>query len=1225
MALVVALASFVGPACGRASDETTDSPTNEGETRNVALRQGESLGPVYYTLSFGTAGQGTEALAGTGLENHGAFGDGTNLRLFNGAASQANGVYAIARKNTCCETITQHVPNRVPAAGGTMSGGARFDGTALWLGHSRFQSGHAPPIGSESGAATGVLWNGSTGPANTGADIRGDAARRISVPVVTGTPTRTSLLISAQVYAPSHAGERYGLRPQPYLDRAGFGLTSPGGHGHRVVDLASVVDTWNLLEIRADVITNGGELEDSSDDSGRVTYRYFLNGVETGSAETIELDPTQMHAREGALNFSPGFGLTRGWQGDAAEVFLDDISVSGIGGIRITSPAANATITGRTAFQVDTSAVPNVASIQYLVNGRPLSGPNGPITTAPYAYDWHSGLVHDGPLSLVAVARDAEGNVLTTSAPVPFKVINWSTPSVESKFRTHLRGEAKLVAPTITEGISGKLSWDVEFRREMTQEDIDFDPRTYHNLVYWVDGERIASPLAPVGCAGNATTPGWAVCNAHFELDTTQYANGKHELLVQAVAPVKEQLEGGSFGMGIRPVASLQTPVTFANGRVAMEIRPQWREAFLSKGGSARLDLRAIMTDGSEEPWSGSATFESDHPAIATVSAAGVVQGVATGGTTIRIRAGARTSAVRIFVGNNGIFPHFSSDGKVLNAYTPGSSLWVRDLFALTPDEFASPVQNPNLASQARAAGVNTLEIGFYLNRPDQNDATWRPGFDARWANYEKIAKDNGFKYVLGGDEVARKPVNVLFSIGETKDPDGVASGPGRVRYALEKVKASGIVVSLEMVDEVSFLWGGQPNPQTEHPEAPSDAFVRLMSVMNGATNRPNLTWPIAGGAHHYPSGPSVAHAWMGDPAFADYASMYHTVTLANPSYAHDYSIRESVNAMEAVHSYLLGPLGLRRNAPQLGFASTCSGWFLKPAAGDASEPTEREILLNRNTAEIPGLSVMYAVAAGQAGLRGYHFDSLTWRTARANAPEGIGSYQNGASPPTVQYANGVTSLDPVGTDRWFGIAAAFNLVKQLEGYFLSPQINAIHLGPSIVTGAREGNGGRTLLAINGSEVPSTQRVNLAPYRYPGGASIVRYRLLGGSLRTEVITDRDADTVTFAPGESIVWLMKAPGSSDTVAPAVSLSYPLPNSIITQDTTVKASVSDASGIARVEFYVDSAETPAATLTAAPYSFNWGLSTARPRVWHAITARAYDKAGNMSEARTMVFRP
>jgi hypothetical protein len=287
------------------------------------LADNESVNTTLYSLTFGAQGQGTNLLHGTGLENHGAYGTGVNLRFYDGerGGSQPGGIYQIYFKNNRRseaddETISDILPNRVPAVGSALAGGGKFDGTALWLGHSRFQPGST------------TSWNGvPMTKADGGADIRPDPDHFILVPVSDGA-TNVSFLLSQQIFVPDHARDKQGpsaiprgVCVQPYVDREGAGLTTAGGHGFRTIEF--VPDQWHLLQIRADFVFCGGN-------SGGVTYRYFVDGTQVGAADACELVPEIMTKRRGPIRFGPGFGLMRGWQGSAPEAFVDNITTQPI-------------------------------------------------------------------------------------------------------------------------------------------------------------------------------------------------------------------------------------------------------------------------------------------------------------------------------------------------------------------------------------------------------------------------------------------------------------------------------------------------------------------------------------------------------------------------------------------------------------------------------------------------------------------------------------------------------------------------------------------------------------------------------------------------------------------------------------------------------------------------------------------------------------------------------
>ena len=86
--------------------------------------------------------------------------------------------------------------------------------------------------------------------------------------------------------------------------------------------------------------------------------------------------------------------------------------------VRITSPAAGASVTGTVSVAADATDDRGVTGVQFAVDGVALGAED---TTAPYSAPWDTSTSAAGGHSLTAVARDAAGN-RTTSAPVAVTV-----------------------------------------------------------------------------------------------------------------------------------------------------------------------------------------------------------------------------------------------------------------------------------------------------------------------------------------------------------------------------------------------------------------------------------------------------------------------------------------------------------------------------------------------------------------------------------------------------------------------------------------------------------------------------------------------------------------------------------------------------------------------------------------------------------------------------------
>jgi cellulose/xylan binding protein with CBM9 domain/Big-like domain-containing protein/parallel beta helix pectate lyase-like protein len=91
--------------------------------------------------------------------------------------------------------------------------------------------------------------------------------------------------------------------------------------------------------------------------------------------------------------------------------------------VAITSPSSGATVSGSIALAATASDNVGVAGVQFKLDGANLGAED---TTAPYTVTWNTGTVSSGSHTLTAVARDAAGNV-TTSSTLTVTVANDTT------------------------------------------------------------------------------------------------------------------------------------------------------------------------------------------------------------------------------------------------------------------------------------------------------------------------------------------------------------------------------------------------------------------------------------------------------------------------------------------------------------------------------------------------------------------------------------------------------------------------------------------------------------------------------------------------------------------------------------------------------------------------------------------------------------------------------
>jgi thermitase len=118
---------------------------------------------------------------------------------------------------------------------------------------------------------------------------------------------------------------------------------------------------------------------------------------------------------------------------------------------------------------------------------------------------------------------------------------------------------------------------------------------------------------------------------------------------------------------------------------------------------------------------------------------------------------------------------------------------------------------------------------------------------------------------------------------------------------------------------------------------------------------------------------------------------------------------------------------------------------------------------------------------------------------------------------------------------------------------------------------------------------------------------------------TPTATPTPLPTATPTPSPVPTPTATPPPASDKVAPQVTLQKPGQGQTVKGNVAISAGASDNVRVVKVSFYVDGVLYK--TDTSAPYSASW-----QSRKWgngsHAITARAFDAAGNASEDTHMV---
>lgn len=651
-----------------------------------------------------------------------------------------------------------------------------------------------------------------------------------------------------------------------------------------------------------------------------------------------------------------------------------------------------------------------------------------------------------------------------------------------------------LSSPSISTPLSGTVTWTVAAAlASATGPELSYWSSTYgcsdiaagcgiESTMFWVDGRLQAQ------FTGLSTT-----------VDTTLLSNGAHEFYV---SPWKD-----SIGVRMR-MGGLKYALMVDNGHTAMALSTGYKDVRLAPADTLTLAPVMLYTDGVNVPLASGVTFASDTPGVATVgSSSGVITGVANGAclVTATHTSSGKTAVARVVVNATAGFPHFGKTGTLRSTYDATDSLFLATMFYGSPDLIG---QVSGVETDLLAAGINTLTTGFFRNPADNGSlssfALWQASFDSDWSSKTSVANAHGFLLFLIGDDIARSPAELNFSITSSYST-------AAIQYAMNAVKQSGIVVAVDMIDEVNFAWGSTPFPSDGRwvgysPSIPDSAFTTLLGRIHGSATRPALSWPISGNF-------DVSHAanWMGDPAVSEFASHYYDVNDWKEAYRFQgRSLKEIQMWMGDSTLYGRRPV-LQLAKPQITLVTCAGPYYTKHVAGnDYVEGTDYLQGQGVDPKMVLG-QIMFAAIAGMSGIRMYAYDWPQWKSERSGAALNAANLQTGSEP----YAVGVT--------RWGAMSLGLNFLHSRKGLLFQQPIHAVDLGPNFESAARRGANGTVLIAMNFSASPQPTVVNLAPYIT--GADITRYRVTVTGVVTQTIASASSDSVTFGVGETIAYVV----------------------------------------------------------------------------------------------------
>jgi hypothetical protein len=434
-------------------------------------------------------------------------------------------------------------------------------------------------------------------------------------------------------------------------------------------------------------------------------------------------------------------------------------------------------------------------------------------------------------------------------------------------------------------------------------------------------------------------------------------------------------------------------------------------------------------------------------------------------------------------------FPQFGRHGQVLSSYTPGDSIWPRSVFYGDYKNFASYM------SDVQAAAINTFETGGFLKDPGTSGCTssdfalsggtgvcgnWHQSMITQNMNPALSATQTfGMPWLSQTDTINGPNVFTSCSNGTCTPSWGWPALTDYTSTLQQYAQQYGMVV-------------GQISPDEWTTSIATDPNANLLAQGLGleGTGTPHVIW----GA---------------DPLEGRTVNMLSSLTSDYPIYelggnAQFNGIPGWLQDYEVIEGVRNQVVAARGSLPS-NIVGGCSGIAYIKRTND-TQYTPGVDTPESNPYGTGGIvdEVMYAVAHGFTGFRNYEFDIIRAQQ-RANDPicttNNCALEQTGCSP--ISAYSGFRGL---GQDRWYALAAAYNMVKTVEPYALQPMMTAPAncdstgngSGDPIICGAHQGNGGRLVVIINFSTNSNSYTFNPAAYVFAGG-SAKSWKIIGST------------------------------------------------------------------------------------------------------------------------------
>jgi hypothetical protein len=178
----------------------------------------------------------------------------------------------------------------------------------------------------------------------------------------------------------------------------------------------------------ANAATVGGTVNltaNAADDRGVTSVQFKVDGTNVGSPDTSAPYTASWNTTTGSNGAHQITAVASDAAGNSATSAVVNVTVDNGSPptVSVTAPTAGATVTGTINLTANAADDRGISGVQFKVDGANAGAED---TTAPYSVSWDSRSVLNGARTITAVARDTDGN-LVTSAGVTINVSNATT------------------------------------------------------------------------------------------------------------------------------------------------------------------------------------------------------------------------------------------------------------------------------------------------------------------------------------------------------------------------------------------------------------------------------------------------------------------------------------------------------------------------------------------------------------------------------------------------------------------------------------------------------------------------------------------------------------------------------------------------------------------------------------------------------------------------------